>query len=356
MDSISVDTLIPGGKTQIHYICWSRFTWINTLDFIIYVFSKMGTLKAEEVESMFGKNLSFFRNKQNLSVQRLAEQTGVTSMEIVEYEKGISRPDTLTLRRLASALGIRVMDFLRETGDQLSFQHEPFRSSERISRNSQALIRAQTEETLGRLYEAMDLLGEVPFRSVPPVHILPFTANAEENGQKLRRYFQLGKTGSVGHLIPLLENHGFLAVGLDCEEEDFSGTHGFVEGRPFIVFNENLSDAQIRFTLTCELAHLLFVWPENIDASLREEWAASIAGAFLFPAGDAESEFGGSQTDQLKKESDRISPERPSLLENFVYRAASEGIISRGKGAELLKMSAYEFMVRTQTAAEQRIV
>lgn len=348
---------------------------------------------------MFGKNLKYFRQKRNLSMQELADLAGVSRMSISNYEKGTRRPDTEVLHRLASVLQIRVMDFLRETDDQLVFVHEEFRKTTKLNKTRQMVIREETEEYLSRLYEVMSILGGVLLPPIPQVHTLKLTEDMEENGRELREYFQMSQYGPVGSLVELLENYGFLVFGLNCDEDAFSGMKGFVQGRPYIVFNVNMHAERIRSTIAHELAHLLFSWPANLDESASEKQAAAISGAFLFPEEDAQRELGfkrkninsrdlilvcekygisaylavkranlcqivsdytakqfyiaANQAGWKKNEPERIAREKPSLLESFVYRAVSEEEISAGKGAEYLKMPTYQFIGQLPALGQQ---
>ena len=67
---------------------------------------------------MFNKNLKYYRLKQNMSKKELASLVNVTPMAITHYESGERRPNMETIKALASALGVRVSDFLSRRNER----------------------------------------------------------------------------------------------------------------------------------------------------------------------------------------------------------------------------------------------
>jgi Zn-dependent peptidase ImmA (M78 family) len=181
-----------------------------------------------------------------------------------------------------------------------------------------------------------------------------------------------------------LENKGILVYICEIDNNKFSGMNGFVNGRPYIVVNKNMSPERNRSTIVHELSHFMFKWPDDMEDKKIEELATAISGAFLFPKSDALRELGIRRTiiskDMLlvaqeygismyllvkraqlsgiisaslakkfyiaassagwrKNEPVRIEKEKPTLFEQLVYRAVNENDISMQRGAELLKIS-----------------
>ncbi len=57
------------------------------------------------VQAELGAQLASMRSEQRLSQQRLSEITGIQQSEISRIERGVANSTTLTLARLAGALG-----------------------------------------------------------------------------------------------------------------------------------------------------------------------------------------------------------------------------------------------------------
>ena len=70
---------------------------------------------------MFGKNLRYYRLRNSMTKKKLAEKSGLN------YENGDRMPSMDILKRLASALGVRVSDFLAARNENLVFKHGEFR-------------------------------------------------------------------------------------------------------------------------------------------------------------------------------------------------------------------------------------
>ena len=72
---------------------------------------------------MFGKNLKYYRLKNNMTKKALSEAIGVTPMAITNYENNERQPSMDTIKKLAEVLNIRVTDFLENNGSELVFTH-----------------------------------------------------------------------------------------------------------------------------------------------------------------------------------------------------------------------------------------
>ncbi len=341
---------------------------------------------------MLGKNLKYFRLKNNMTKRTLAEAVGVTPMAITNYENDDRRPNMDTLKLLAKALNIRVTDFLTNTGSELQFSHGKFRKGSKLGAMNQEFIRESVEEYFGRFFQAVSFLGgQKILEPIPEIRKIPWTENTEEAAKKLREYLGLPKNGPVFNLVEILENKGILVFFIEVHTDYFSGMNGTVNGIPYIVINSIMSPARIRSTIVHEIAHFAFEWPEDLDDKDEESLATAISGAFLFPKEDAVRELGYKRTtisramimtcreygislfmlvkrarlcgiinDSVEKnfyiqaskagwrkaEPDwDIQREEPSLFKQLVYRAVTEEEISVQKGAELLKTS-YDAVVK----------
>lgn len=330
---------------------------------------------------MFSRNLKYYRLKKNLSKKELASLCNVTPMTITYYESGERKPSMETMKQLASSLGVKVSDFLAVRNENLVFCHGEFRKNSSLTQEQQEFVRESVEEYFSRFYSAIELLGGEVLPQFPACHALQLTNNAETDAAALRKHLNLSSDGPIDDLIGILENKGILVFCLKLDNDKFSGMNGFVDGRPYIVINEGMTAERNRSTIVHELAHLMFVWPENMADKDIENHATAIGGAFLFPESDALRELGihrsriskdmllvckeygvsmallvkraqlaniisnslytdyniqASKAGWRKNEPSRIAREKPRLFEQLVYRAVNEQEISVQRGAELL--------------------
>lgn len=332
---------------------------------------------------MFSKNLRYYRLKNSMTKKELAKKSDLTSMAITNYENGTRKPSMDTLKKLAAVLNVHVSDFLTVRNDKLVFTHGEFRKTSTLPAAKQDYVRESVEEYFSRFYTIVELLGGEVLPEAPDCHTLAMTGDVEADARAMRRHLGIAEEGPVNDLITILENKGILIYVCDIESNKFSGMNGFVNDRPYIIVNGNMSPERNRSTIAHELAHLVFDWPDDMAEKDAEDTATAIAGSFLFPKADAIRELGirrnrvtndmtlvcreygismfllvkrahianiiskdaaqrfyvsASRFGWRTNEPSRIAPEKPNLFEQLVFRAVSEGEISIQRGAELLKM------------------
>lgn len=332
---------------------------------------------------MFSKNLKYYRLKNSLSKKEFAERINVTPMAITNYENGDRQPSMDVLKLMAKELGVRVSDFLSIRDENLVFCHGEFRKNSTLPVKQQEYIHESVEEYFNRFMTVVEVLGGEVLPVAPKCNVLHFSGNIEDDARSLRQHLSLAIDGPIEDLIGILENKGILIYVCDIDNNKFSGINGFVNERPYVVFNKNMTPERNRSTVVHELAHLMFIWPEAMPDKEVEDAATAISGAFLFPKTDVVRELGvrrttiskdmeliakeygismfllvkraqisgiissslakefyinASQVGWRKNEPSRIKEERPTLFAQLVYRAASENDISIQRGAELLKI------------------
>ncbi len=332
---------------------------------------------------MFGKNLRYYRLRQSMTKKMLADKSDLTAMAITNYENGSRMPNMETLKKLANALDVRVSDFLAVRNENLVFSHGEFRKCATLSQSQQDFIRESVEEYCSRFFTVIEILGGDVLPDAPLCNELKLSNDVELCAKALRLNLGIAEEGPINDLIGILENKGILVYVCDVSNSKFSGMNGFVNNRPYIIINGNMSPERNRSTIAHELAHLMFSWPTDMEDKKVEELATAISGAFLFPKVDAIRELGIRRSSVSKdmtlvckeygismfllvkraqmlriissgaaksfyieasklgwriNEPVRIEEERPALFEQLVFRAVSEGEISVQRGAELLKM------------------
>lgn len=333
---------------------------------------------------MVGQNIRYWRLRRDMTRAGLSRKSGLPARLITAYENCDENPDMQKLTVLANALDVRVLDFLAERNDSVSFSHGEFRKISGLTKNRQEYVQAAIEEYFGRFYTAMELMPDNTLPKVPKTHIVPFSGNIENAALAMRFYVGLPLSGPIGNLVELVESLGILVCFLDLDGQkmdSFSGENGEVNGRPYIAVNRAMQGARNRATIAHELAHILFSWPNTMSEKEIERNTTAIAGAFLFPADDVRkvfsvhesyrwkllenigAEFGVSAQLAVKRaavvgaiskfveaqlfknisslgwrkqEPSRVPQEESTLLEKFVRNALRAGEISVSRGAELL--------------------
>lgn len=328
---------------------------------------------------MFGNNLKYFRLERGLSKKELAKKAGLSAALLTYYENGSRQPGVGSLNALAKALSISPA-LLLENGPSLSFSHGAFRKNSSLSKTNQEYIRSFVEDYFGRFYATLSFF---PSNVLPPIPLsqgerFPLPKNASDAAKELRKALGLGAQGAIPALADYLEKRGFLLCPV-TSHPGFDGLNGYVSGRPYIAFNQDVNPERIRSTLVHELVHLYFGLGEQ-----DEEQVNQIAGEVLFPKEDAVNELGlrcyevnewmanvakeygismysmvyngcrygifssslaksfyvwANKKGWRKEEPSRCGEESTHLLERLVYRAVGEDEITIQRAAELLRIS-----------------
>lgn len=273
---------------------------------------------------MLEKNLKYYRLMRYMSMKDLAKACDLTPMAISNYESGKRKPDMETIKKLADALGVYVADFLASRKGNLVFVHKEFRKHSSMSKTQQEYIQASVEEYFNRFFDAVDCLGGDPLPLPPVCHKLERSGDYEQDALKLRKSLGLQEEGPIDELVGILENKGILVLELEIENDRFSGINGFVNQYPYIAVNSSMRSERKRTTLLHELAHLMFIWDENVD---NESEATAIAGATLIPQGDLLRELGIRRT-RVTKDMTLVCKEYGVSMSLLITRASKVGIIS----------------------------
>lgn len=271
---------------------------------------------------MFNKNLRYYRLKNNMTKEELRDMVNVPSMDISHYENGNMRPNMNIIKKLASALNIKVTDFLKERNDNLIFVHGKILNNSEITKNEQEYIRESIEEYLNRFFTVVEILGGEILPDVPEYHKLELTGDIEKDALAMCKYISIAEFESVGNLVRLLENKGILVCFCYIDNDAFYGMNGLVNGRPYIAINANMSPEIIRSTIVNEMAYFIFIWDENMEEDIVEKTVKAIGDAFL--------------RECRKNEVFWNENEEPMLFSKLVFRAVCEDKISIQRGAELL--------------------
>lgn len=336
---------------------------------------------------MIGARLKLARAAAGLSLRQLeaALSSIVTAQAIGKYERDEMMPSSDVLIAMSNALDVSV-DYLLSPSD-VELLGVEFRKKELTSAKETAEVQARILSEVERYIAiehilAIELAHVFTEASRPTLRTLD---DAEEAAQDLRKKWKLGGD-PIPNLCEFLEEKGIKICALNLPD-GVSGVQADVKtagGKhiPVIVLNRNHAGERQRFTLAHELAHLYLKFAGSLD---REKACNRFAGAFLMPkemllreVGMRRSSIAMRELFQLKKrfgasaqaivyrckdlgvfsqtlyvevfkvfaangwklnEPVPLSAEPPARFERLCFRAVSEGVISEGKAAELLRVS-----------------
>lgn len=227
----------------------------------------------------FGNRLRSARKMAGLSMEDLANTAGgiVTKQAISKYEKGMMKPSSDVLIRLAKALGVKPEYFYRHSEIELSGMQ--FRKKSNLSAKKIESLKQRTIDFLERYLELETILGAQEEFSNPLSSVaINSLADVEKTTLKLRNKWKLG-LAPITNLLEMLEENGIKIFEVH-NVHNFDGLSASVGDLHIIVINMDLPTDRIRFTTAHELAHILCKFPED---SKKEKYCHAFAGAFLLP-------------------------------------------------------------------------
>ena len=345
---------------------------------------------------MIADRLRLARKKAGFSLRGLSSAIGekVTAQAIGKYERSESIPSSGVLVALSKALGVSLSYLLDTQGIVLAGVE--FRTKANTSARDRAKVETEVLEWIERYLQIEKVLDLDSTEWQCPVarpRKLRETSNAEKLSAEVREKWNLG-LDPIPNMTELLEEKGLkvLTVPLPKRVSGFTCLVKRSEGQadlPVIVVNNQFSLERRRLTLGHELAHRLI--DTDCLSDKDEERAANVfAGSFLIPRAHLLREVGkhrnalgykelidlkqlyrvsgaallmrlrqigvisqstliyASQTiargwrtqepDELEAAEERGQRERSLRLERLCYRALAEGLISLGKGADILRL------------------
>lgn len=321
---------------------------------------------------MFSKNLKSSRILAELSQDELAKRVGVTADTITRYENAEASPDSMELiNKLAKALNISPLEFLRTWNSDLEFHLTDSHSSEALHSLAWSRNGILAQQYLQRLFEVIDLLGSNTLPAPARTKEIKVRHNDPERmAQELRTHLGIPASGPIHHLTHLLESSGILTVPIIDPSVQFTDsdgqrtdsnkqrgdtnnqhaslkeTHadktgpdtanGMIGEYPFILYKQTSDPLQIRIYLVNELIDLMFDW-KPADLQVKAALTETVAASFLLPQTDLLQQTGKKRRhvgrDMLMTaQKYQISPQR------LIRQAASCGILCHETAAESEKL------------------
>lgn len=277
---------------------------------------------------MIGERIKRARVAAGLSQREVGERAALSAMAVSKFERGLAKPTSKTLIRLARALGTRTEFFLRPMTVEL--QQPEYRKRASLSKKRLARVEADVLDQVERFLELLSLFPARPVASfeVPATVPKPVTsyAQVEEAALAVREAWHLGHN-AIPQLADTLEERGLLVLTTDADDSaKFDGLAATVGELPVVVVGADWPGDRQRFTMAHELGHL--VLDGRLPDDLDEEKACNhFAGAFLVPTPTVRHELGARRQRLEPRELYALKHEYGVSMMAWVFRAADAGVI-----------------------------
>ena len=282
-------------------------------------------------KNLFANRLHEARLMMNLSMEKLAEQTGgiITKQSISRYEKSIMHPKHDALQALAHALHISVEYF---KGKNIRINIPMLRTTSNGKLTDEELISIEAklsfwaEQYLTKENEAnYHTYFENPLAGTAVLSM----EDAIQAADHLRQQWHCGD-GPIVSILRLLERKGIKILSAELPN-GVLGLSTWADGEhPLIVLDLRPgkdSVERIRFTAAHELAHLLLTLPKEAELSV-EKRCDMFASFFLIPKGTYIEEMGDSHREEVTVEEMIDIKEQYGLsLQALIIEARDYGII-----------------------------
>jgi len=272
----------------------------------------------------FGNRLRLARKMSGLSMEDLIRKAEgiVTKQAISKYEKGIMKPSSDVIIRLALALGVKPEYFYRHSKIELSGMQ--FRKRSKLPVKIIESLKQRTIDFLERYIELENILGVHEKFSNPLTDLsIESLKNVEKASLRLRKKWEFG-LAPITNLLELLEENGIKVFEVK-DIKDFDGCTASIGNIHAIVINKDLPPDRIRFTAAHELAHILCEFPKN---SQKEKLCHAFAGALLLPKVILERELMKKREQITLWELGEIKQSYGISIQAVVKRAHMLGIVS----------------------------
>jgi transcriptional regulator with XRE-family HTH domain len=223
------------------------------------------------MENQFGTRLSAARKMAGMSLQELADRLGniVTKQSLNKYEKGLMKPDSELLIKIANILGVNVDYFFREYSVELVGVE--FRKKSKLTKTQEKSVKEKTIDFLERYFELENILA-LPSDFVNPLgdNLITNNQDIEDVSMELRNAWELG-LNPISNVVEMLEDNNIKVFEIEAPDS-FDGLSAHVKGKPIIVINKSFDLVRRRFTALHELAHLILKFDESIDEKQIEKY------------------------------------------------------------------------------------
>jgi Zn-dependent peptidase ImmA (M78 family)/DNA-binding XRE family transcriptional regulator len=243
---------------------------------------------------MLSQQIRQLRLARGLSLEALAQRMSgiVTKQALSKYEQDKATPSPLVLSKLATALGVKVVDLVRSADVQIEFI--AYRRKASLGKRQQEQVQSLVHEAILQRLQLQQLSGQLPEHQIPvqrfPVETLADTERAAED---LRQLWEVG-TAPIANMTMLLEDNAVHVIDLDADDA-FDGIAAIARDSTeqilaaSVVTRRGLPGERQRLNLAHELGHLVMQLADGVDA---EKAAFRFAGALLAPADSLRAHVG----------------------------------------------------------------
>ena len=301
------------------------------------------------MKKLFAYRLKNARKLRGLSMEQLAQASGVSKQMISKYEKAQSLPGSQLLIALAKALEVKPEYFFRP--EKISIDQVNFRKKARTSKKEIESIKVNILNKLENYLEIENILSlQTDFRHPLPEHLIQNPDEVEELAESLRQNWQIGKD-AIGNIVSLFEKNEIKVVEIArASTENFDGMATFVNARfPAIIINRNFNVERKRFTLMHELGHLLLKINPEFTPKEVERICDRFAGAVLLPREVVFEQIGIKRQRISLEELMNIQKEYGISIQAIIYRLRSLNIISQEK------LKSFFIKLKTQESFKEKV-
>lgn len=223
--------------------------------------------------------LKLARIRRKLTLKELAEQMGLSSRIVIEYEKDycLYEPTPETVAAYSKALNYPESFFFGDDVEAI----DPMTVSFRSLRTTKA---ADQHAAIGA--GGLGVLLSEYFSSrftLPQPDLLDLRGSEPEAAaQAMREAWGIGKK-SISNVVHLLEKHGVKVFWLSEETANIDAFSFWKDNVPYIFLNTRKSGERSRFDAAHELAHLVLHRLGDVKGQDAERDADNFASAFLMP-------------------------------------------------------------------------
>lgn len=265
-----------------------------------------------------------------LSLQELADRTGVSKSAIFKYENNEMMPDSASLIRLSEILDVNMGYFFN---DELSGNIElidiEYREEFKLGDTEIDTIKKNVENYLERLFELEKVADVAPERFKNPVEGIRIksVSDVTKAVKVLRRKWQIATT-AISNVIGLIESKGIKVYQI-LQSEKFEGFSAWAGEVPVIVVNGNIQEVtRVRFTALHELGHIVLCVEDDLSDEKIERICDAFAGAMLFPDDLVVAELGSNRKKISLEELKLVKEKYGISIQAIMVRAANVSIIS----------------------------
>ena len=277
-----------------------------------------------------GERIKVIRKANRMSMRNLAVKAEISPMAISKYERGLDTPSSGVLLRLARALDISIDYFFRPK--TISVQLQAYRKHSRLGIKELGAIQMHIQEWIDRYLEVESFFELDKLQIDLPHYFIEIADEVEKAAQELRMAWNLG-FDPIENLTQLFEDHG-IKVGQVKGFEHFDACT-FIAGEILVIVTKaDLPGDRQRFNLGHELGHLILKINKNLNP---EKISNRFVGAFLAPEPAVRFELGNKRTSLDMNELILLKQKYGLSMQAWIFRARDLEIITPQAAEELHK-------------------